>query len=220
MSDRLSIKDIRSPDKFFKAMLSVVGYLRHNVKVYLIASAAVVLIVGVMVAIDHMNQSREEKARQTLYELTLRMQETGLQGPDDVIKVIQPVLEKLGNTNAGIQARYLLAGKYYEKNDWDNAVKNYGAVIDKSRGLIKELSLIGSAYSKENKGDINGALGDYSKVKDIDASSYKPVAMLGMGRCYQKLGDKNKALSSYETVVISYPDTDYARIASVAKTSL
>ena len=41
MSHKLSIKDIKSPDKFFKSMLGFVKYLRHNVKLYLIFSSIV-----------------------------------------------------------------------------------------------------------------------------------------------------------------------------------
>jgi TolA-binding protein len=49
---------------------------------------------------------------------------------------------------------------------------------------------------------------------------YKPVAMLGIARSYKKLGEKNKAIAEYESVILSYPETDYARMASVAKSTL
>jgi len=220
MSKKFSIKDIKSPDKFFKAMLTFIGYLRHNVKMYLAISGAIIAITAIVVVIKSINGSREEKARRTLYELTVKLQDVGVKTPDEVIKTVTPVLDKLGNTNAGLEARYMVSEMYYEKGDWDNAVKNYNVVIKKGDGLIKELAMLGVAYSIENKGDVQGALANYLKLKDMNPSVYKAVAMLGIGRCYQKLGDKNKALSSYETIIISYPDTDYARLASAAKTGL
>ena len=220
MNKKFSIKDIKSPDKFFKGMLTFVGYLKHNVKLYLVLSAVIVVITAVVVVINSVGNSREEKARRMLYELTSKLQDTDARTPETFIKTLEPVLEKLGHTNAGLEAHYLVAEAYYEKGEWDNAAKGYSFVIKKGKGLIKELATMGIAYSMENKGDVKGALENYLKLKDMDPSVYKAVAMLGVGRCYQKLGDKNKALSSYETVIISYPDTDYARLASSAKMEL
>ena len=57
-------------------------------------------------------------------------------------------------------------------------------------------------------------------MKELNASVYKDVAMMGIARCYQKLGDKNNALAAYESIIIAYPDSDIARLASAAKADL
>ena len=119
-----------------------------------------------------------------------------------------------------MEATYMLGELYYSKKDWDAAGKYYEKASSNGEGLVKELAMLGLAYTKENKNDIKGALETFNKLKDLKASAYAAIAALGAGRCYQRLGDKANALASYEAIIIAYPDTDYARQASTAKAAL
>jgi len=220
MSNKLSIKDIKSPDKFFRSMLSFVKYLRHNVKLYLILSAIVVGITAAITIFNYIHDTRQENARKEFYKIAKQIQTLNTNDPSSVIKIIEENMSKLGNTDAGMEASYMLGELYYNKKEWDSAIKNYERVLDKSNGLVKELAILGLAYSKENKSDYKGALEAFNKIKDNKESSYSAVASLGAGRCYQNLGDKSNALATYEAIIIAYPDTDYARQASTAKASL
>jgi len=114
----------------------------------------------------------------------------------------------------------MLAEIYYNMKSWDKAISNYEAVVKKGKGIVRELALLGDGYSKENKGDVKGALGSFTTLKDIQGAVYKAVAMLGVARCYHKLGDKNNAMAVYESVIIAYPETDFARLASASKSEL
>lgn len=220
MSKKLSIKDIKSPDKFFKSMLGFVGYLKHNVKLYLVLSSVVVVITVAVVLVNYIHDSREERARNEFYKVSKQIQTLNADDTASAIKLIENDLGKLGDTDTGMEATYMLGELYYSKNDWEAAGKYYEKVAGKADGLIKELALLGLAYSKENKNDIKGALDTFNKLKDLKGSAYSAIAALGAGRCYQRLGDKSKALAAYEAVIITYPDTDYARQASTAKASL
>ncbi len=220
MSKKLSIKDIKSPDKFFRSMLRFVGYLKHNVKLYLVLSGIVVVITGAVVLINYLHESREEKARGEFYRIGKQIQALNTDDTATAIKIIEGDLDKLGNTGAGMEATYMLGELYYGKGNWDEAVKYYEKISNRGSGLVRELALLGLAYSKENKNDIKGALDAFNKLKDIRSSAYSAIAALGSGRCYQRLGDKANALATYEAVIIAHPDTDYARQASTAKASL
>ena len=220
MKSKITSKKLKAPDKLLKTMLEFVGYLKHNVKLYLSLAVAIVLITVVVVTVNYFTSRREENARKVLYALGQKIQTVNPDKPEDVTKMIEDVLPKLGNTNARFEAQYMLAEMYYNTKNWDKAISNYDAVIKKADGLVKGLSLLGTAYSKENKGDTKGALEAFTKLKGKDGSIYKAVAMLGVARCYQKLGDKNGALAAYESVIIAYPDTDFARLASAAKVEL
>ena len=114
----------------------------------------------------------------------------------------------------------MLAEMYYNLKNWDKAISNYDAITKNANGLMKELAFLGLAYSQENKGDVKVALGNFIKMKELNSSVYKDVAMIGIARCYQKLGDKNNALAAYESIIIAYPDSDVARLASAAKADL
>lgn len=220
MSHKLSLKDIKSPDKFFKSLVTLVKYLRHNVKLYLTLSAIVVAITAAISIVNYIHDSRQENARKEFYKMALEIQKLNTNDVNSVIKILEGNINKLGNTDAGMEATYMLGELYYNQKDWDSAMKNYEKVIDKGDGLIKELATLGLAYTKENKADFKGALDAFNIVRDIKTSSYSAVAAIGAGRCYQKLGDKSKALAAYEAIIIAYPDTDYARQASTAKASL
>ncbi len=220
MSKRFSLKELKSPDKFFKVMLKFVTYLRSNVKAYLVFSAVVVSITLAYVIINNVSEKRENKARTILFNLSLSMKDMTSENPDDYIKKIEAELDKLGSTDAGMEARYMLAELYYNKKDWDKALSYYSYVSGHISGLLQELSIMGEAYSLENKGDTKGALDKFQELRDATPSVYKAVSLLGIGRCYKKIGDKGKALSAYESVIVSYPDTDYARMASIEKVGL
>jgi predicted negative regulator of RcsB-dependent stress response len=220
MSKKLSIKDIKSPDKFFKSMLSFVGYLRHNVKLYLVLSGVVVVITTAVVLVNYIHDSKEEKARNEFYNITKQIQMLNTDDTASAIKIIEGDIGKLGKTGAGMEATYMLGELYYSKKDWDAAGKYYEKASSNGEGLVKELAMLGLAYTKENKNDIKGALETFNKLKDLKASAYAAIAALGAGRCYQRLGDKANALASYEAIIIAYPDTDYARQASTAKAAL
>ena len=210
MSHKLSIKDIKSPDKFFKSMLGFVKYLRHNVKLYLIFSSIVVVITAAFSLFTYVHDTKQENARKEFYKIAKEIQKLNTNDPSSAIKIVEGSINKLGNTTTGMEATYMLGELYYSKKDWDSAIKNYEKVLNKGEGLVKELATLGLAYSKENKADFNGALDAFNKIKDNKIGTYTAVAALGAARCYQKLGDKSKALAIYESVIIAYPDTDYA----------
>lgn len=220
MSKKFSVKQLKSPDQFFKAMLKFVNYLRSNVKAYLVFSAVVVTITAAYVVVNHISDKREEQARTDFFKLNTSIRAMNSSNPDDYIKVLESALDKLGSTTAGMEARYMIAELYYGKKDWDKSITYYNYIADNADGLLKELAVMGNAYALENKGDIKGALKRFEDLKELTPSVYKAVSLLGMGRCYKKLGNKNDALSVYESVIVSYPDTDYARMASVEKAEL
>jgi len=201
-------------------MLGFVKYLRHNVKLYLILSAVVVAITAAFSIFNYVHDTRQENARREFYKMAKQIQKLSAGDDSLVIKTVEDSLSKLGDTDAGMEATYMLGELYYSKKEWDPAIKNYEKVLDKGKGLLKELATLGIAYAKENKADYSGAVEAFGKIKDNKESSYSAVAALGAGRCYQKLGDKSRALATYESVIMANPDTDYARQASTAKASL
>lgn len=220
MSKRFSMKELKSPDKFFKAMLGFINYLRSNVKAYLTFSIVVVVITLAYVLVNHINDKREQKAMASLYILDKQMKSMDSVEPGDYIKLIETKLDELGSTRAGAEAKYMLAELYYKKLDWNNSAKYYEQVVNEASGLLNDLSVMGLAYSLENKGSVKEALERFEYLKDHTPDVYKAVALLGIGRCYKKLGEKDKALAAYESVIVSYPDTDYARMASVLKAEI
>ncbi|MCX6112267.1 MAG: tetratricopeptide repeat protein [Proteobacteria bacterium] len=220
MKTKVAGKKLKAPDKLLKAMLEFVDYLKNNVKLYLILASIIIVVTAVVVLVNYFTNKKEENGRKTLYSISQQLQTLDKDKSEAAIRLIEENLSKLGNTTARLEAQYMLAEIYYNNKNWDKAINNYEVVTKKAKGLIKELALLGFAYSEENKGDIKEALNSFIKMKELNSSVYKDVAMMGIARCYQKLGDKNNALAAYESVIIAYPDSDMARLASAAKTDL
>jgi len=220
MKTKMTAKKMKAPDQLLKAMMEFVGYLKHNVKVYLILAGVIVVITAVVVLANYFTNTKEENARKALYTISKQLETSNKDNPEVAIKLLEENLSKLGNTKAKIEAQYMLAEMYYNIKNWDKAINNYDAITKSTDGLMKELAFLGLAYSQENKGETKKALDVFIKMKELNASVYKDVAMMGIARCYQKLGDKNNALAAYESIIIAYPDSDIARLASAAKADL
>lgn len=211
---------MKSPDMFKKTMLKFLSYLKHNVKLYLSVGIAIIVITAISVTINHLQSKREEKARVKLYELAQKVEIIGSENIQGTISLIEETIPELGNTNAANEARYILAEIYYSNEEWESAAHYYGLVARNSRGIFRDLSLLGKAYSLENDGKLDEALVTFLNLKDKGGDVYKPVAMLGAGRSYQKMGRNDDALLEYESLILLYPESEYARMASVAKTKL
>ena len=220
MKTKITAKKMKAPDQLLKAMMEFVGYLKNNVKLYLILAGVIVVITTIVVLVNSFTNKKEENARKNLYALSQQLGTLSKDNPEAGVKLIEGSIQKLGNTKARIEAQYMLAEMYYNNKNWEKAINNYESIIKDAEGLMKELAFLGLAYSQENKGDTKAALGSFTKMKELNSSVYKDIAMVGIARCYQKLGDKKNALAAYESVIIAYPDTDVARLASAAKADL
>lgn len=220
MSKRFSLKQLKSPDAFFKSMLAFLIYLKNNVKALLSIAGVIILITVIVVLYNYIDGRKQEKARVAFYEVTKQMQSLDENDIKSAIALLESKLDEFGKTDAGAEATYLLAELYYGEKDWENAIKFYQkALAITKKKLMKDLITLGLAYSMENKGDNQGANNAFQSLLD-NATVYPEVAELGFARTSAKLGEIEKAKMSYESVIMKYPDTEYARYANTAKGAL
>ncbi|ADC89510.1 Tetratricopeptide TPR_2 repeat protein [Thermocrinis albus DSM 14484] len=76
----------------------------------------------------------------------------------------------------------------------------------------RELYLLGLSYFMEE--DYNKAVEFFSRVPE--SSPLRPQALLKMGDAFYNMGDLSKAQETYRKVIEEYPDTPYARQATLA----
>jgi TolA-binding protein len=215
----LSAKQLKSPDEFFKSIVAFLRYVKGNAKLILATGIAVVVIAAILVSFNYWGNKKSEQSWNSLYEAEnkIKNMETSAKNDDEIIKIYKDTLPKLKTDSSKAYMMIKIAERYYAKKDWTNASESYNNAVSIDQGLLKQMALFGLASSKEMKGDVKSAISDFSKISSDELSVYRPLAMLGLARCYVKAGNKAKAQESYDNIIIAFPETDYARIASTAK---
>lgn len=216
----LSLKDLKSPDKFFRALVAFTGYLKNNVKLLLTIAGTIIIATTLVVIYGSVREKRENTAFSELYDAENRIEKIEKNRTEEEIKIYKGVLDKLADTRAAVEARYRLAEAYYKSQKWDEAIEQYRFVADHSGNIFKALALMGLGYSYEMKKDYKSAIGEFTRLNEYKESVYKSVAMLGIARCHRLSGENDKALAMYDSILISYPDTDAARMAQIAKSGI
>lgn len=215
----LSAKQLKSPDEFFKSFIAFLRYVKGNAKLIISLGVVIILCAAGYVTFEYFSEKSANESWNVVFdaENKLKNSEASAKNDDEALKVYKETLNKVKTDSSKSYLMLKMADRYYSKKEWDNASEYYGKVVDKDNGLLKQLALLGFASSKEMKGDVNAALEKYLKLSSDEMSVYRPMAMLGLARCYAKSGNKAKAQESYDNVIIAFPETDYARIASTSK---
>ena len=222
-NNQMSKKELKAPDYIYRALATFYRSLRENFKAIILIAICVVVATAVITAVNYFTSKKEQVASAELFKALKSTQTAdGEVDNNKVVETLNTLLAKLGtSTVAFVEANYRIAEAYYKLEKYDDAVKSYDVVIAKNNKIYKTLAFMGKAYSQENKGDFTSAIDSFTQVTKVKEDVvYKAVAMLSIGRCYKKLGQKDKAMEAYDSVIIAYPDTDYARTASAGKSEL
>jgi thioredoxin-related protein len=140
--------------------------------------------------------------------------------PDEFLKTVKDYLQDIGtlsdylrmaDTNATIEVNYILAEKYDNRSEYDEARSYYEKVIaadpDKKDTLTAQAMLaIGNMLV--SKKEYENSIQQYAKVinsfKDYDIVR---SAEFGTAYAYRKLGDTATAIKTYENFLKKYPDS-------------
>jgi tetratricopeptide (TPR) repeat protein len=216
----LSAKQLKSPDEFFKSIVVFLRYVKGNAKLILTIGIVTVIITSIFVSFDYWGKKKNDQSWNTLFEVenSIKKLEKSSKTDDEIIKSYNEALGKVKTDSSKAYIMIKIAEHYYAKKDWANASGLYSKALSTDNGLLlRQIALFGLASAKEMKGDVASAISDFAKISSDEISIYRPLAMLGLARCYAKAGNKSKAQESYDNIIIAFPESDYARIASTAK---
>jgi TolA-binding protein len=120
--------------------------------------------------------------------------------------------EQFPNTDAGITARYHVAGILASLGRFPEAEQRYQEVIDKAGSRIYgRTARLGLAGAQVAQGKFDSAIAIYTELSR-DANSTIPVdgVLMQLGRAYVKAGRQEEATRAFTRIVDEFPQSMYA----------
>jgi len=189
------------------------GFIQKNWKTIIMCSAAVIVLVGLIVLFRANAQKNEHNAAKALsrietyffsgeYETALFASDTlPLVRGEKVIGLVK-IVEEYGKTKAGERAALYTADAYYQLAKYNDAKIYYEKVINSKIADIKVGGYAGTAACDERNGKLQAAADNYLKaVKLIQDDGLKLRYMYFAGLCNEKAGRKDEAKKIYRDIV-------------------
>ncbi len=203
MSEKLTKKDLKSPDAFQSTFEKLGDYISENqTRVIVTASAllcAVILVMGIYFYWSHYSNSALKiyaKAQGNILK--------GEENQDNVnenIKLYKELVDKYSYSWSGRMANYHLGNIYYNKGEIDQAIISYKKFVGKAgsdKTGVKFLALTSLGYAYEVKKDFNQALKYFDQAQSAYHAGFETIGLRNVARAYEELNNKEKALEYYK----------------------
>jgi tetratricopeptide (TPR) repeat protein len=215
MSKRISIKDLKSPDKILKLLVRFFKYLKNNVKVLLYIAGGIIILALVFTTLNYMKELRHKKANEILFSYNKTHSNV-----TNETKEFEKIVNKMPSSSVKDYAIYELAERFYNNKNFEKATYYYNLLIDNSNKLLKIKTLIGLSYSMQAKKDYKEAITILNKALKVNEPSHKALINFLIANNYYKLKDKNKTLEFCNVILMKYPETIYSKMAASLKDGL
>lgn len=203
MSDKLSKKELKSPDAFQTTFEKFTDYVSENRTRVTIVGIALVCAVVVALGI----YSYWSYYSGSALKLYTRAQENILKGGDNKeamqgnIAIYKELIEKYPYSWSGRMAYYHLGNIYYNSGELESAIRAYEKFIAKSgsdKTGIKFLALTSLGYAYEVKKDFNQALKYFEQAQNVYSVGFETIGFRNIARAHEELNNKEKALEYYK----------------------
>lgn len=215
MSKKISIKDLKSPDKVLKLLTRFFKYLKSNVKVLLYIAGGLVLVALVFAFLNYMKETRHKEASDILFSYN----ETHSALSDET-KDFKNAIDKMPSSNVKDYAIFELAERFYNKKEFKKAINYYNLIKDNSNEILKLKALLGLSYSKQAMKDYKGSIETLKEALEVEDPTHKALINFLIANSYYKLGDKNKVIEFCNSIFMKYPDSIYSKMAASLKDGL
>lgn len=196
------------------------GFLDKNKKIFWILLIIVVCAVIAFVCAQAFGSSAKlknlEKIDLISYELTndsssLSEDELNTRR-DTAIESLMAFTSKSGVV--GVRANLLAAELYYQKEDYESAVKYYEASAKKSKtAYTSPIANYNLGVCYENLNNLEAAALAYKKASDDENYILRTHALFSYGRVLETMGKVTEAIAAYTEVNDISPDDDWAKLA-------
>jgi TolA-binding protein len=123
------------------------------------------------------------------------------------------------DSNAGIQARYYLAGALAALGRHDEAIKEFEDVARRAGAdsLYGRMSRLGKADAQAHAGQVDAAIAVWTELVSAGGDEIPVDAILmELGRAYVRKGNTEEARKTFTQLVDQHPDSAYASEARSA----
>ncbi len=207
------------PEKEVKsAALHALEELRKRQKQAIIAASAVVAVIILYVIYALYSSSAARKAYSLETEAYKYYYATGdevLTGKDRWKKALE-LFQKSVDIRPTPTALFYLGNCYFNLGDFDSAVRQYNAFIDKFGGNREILPLVyqklASAYFRT--GQDGKAIETLARLAEIEDGAFKDTALVLEARYYERAGEDARALEKYRELSTEFPSSPWSAEAA------
>ena len=126
---------------------------------------------------------------------------------------LQAAADAYPNSDAGIQARYYLAGALASLGRHDQAIKEFDGVTERAGrdSLYGMMSRMGKADAQSKAGQLDAAIASWKELA-AQTSTELPMdaVLMELARAYVQKGNTDEALKTYNQLVEQHPSSPYA----------
>ncbi|UAY50908.1 tetratricopeptide repeat protein [Ferruginibacter albus] len=194
-------------------------------KIIIYVSCAIILVVGGWwVYKNYVVLPKQDSANDALFQaesLFDKMTQQGfnkdsinivLNGGTGVTSGVVKIINNYGSTPAGNRAKLIAGACYLHLKEYDKAIKylNDFSTTDADQVQATVYSLLGDAYSEQNKSD--DALSFYKKAASVNEKDdfISGEALYKAGRYAESIGKKDDAIETYKKLRDNYPKSAHA----------
>ncbi|MEW6714831.1 MAG: tetratricopeptide repeat protein [Nitrospirota bacterium] len=202
-------------DEVKSALMRTLDAARERQKNLIIALSVVVGIAAIYIIFSIYSASSKEKAYaletdayKYYYGIDIKESMTEKERWEKALELYKKSVE----AKATPTARFYLGNCYYNLGDFDNAIKEYTAFIDKF-GSQKEIlpvvyQKLASAYLKKNNNA--KAIETLDALAKVNNGIFKDTALALQARSYETAGESGKATEKYKELVKLFPDSSWS----------
>ena len=193
------------------------GFFERNAKTLLICAAALVVVVGIIVAVTAISSANREKAMVRIQSLeeTVVGSYSGMEAADKANVISSLEAEEKGNSYVSFKASYLKGLAYYQDQNYQAAYDAFMACVDKKAdSYLAPVALVNAAAAQEALGNTTEALNLYTRVTtDYKESGMGAKALFNTGRIYFQQGNVTLAVSVFNQLIDTYASSEYSALA-------
>ena len=199
--------------------LDALDVVKERQKQVIIVVTAIVAVLAVYIAFSMYSSSVKDeavaiemKANNYYYGEVVK----GKMSDEERLKKAIELYRESIDVTATPTVLYNLGNSYYKLGDYDNAIKEYEAAIDKFGGNEEMTSLmyqkIAASHIRAGRSDkAFEALKELSKVK---GGAFKDTALVLEARYLESAGDTEKSLEKYVELAAGFPSSPWSQEAA------
>ena len=207
------ILDENSEENFGYESDGVNHFVQKNGKMIILCSAAVIVLVGLIMLFRTSSQKNEVDAAKALSRIEayyLRGEyENALYGNDTLPLVrgekvigLVAIVKEFGSTAAAQRAALFAGDSYYILSRFPESKRYYDKAAKSKLDVIKVGGLAGAAACNEKEGKFKEAADGYIKAAElIQDDGLRLRYMYFAGLCYEKIGSLDLARKAYRNII-------------------
>ncbi len=203
---RITKRQIKE-DKFVTFYFKTQDFIKRNMNKVLIGAGAIVALILITMLILQSKRTAELSASVKLAEANSKLMRGELQ---PAIDILINMSEDYSGTRSAAHGVYLLAYSYYQKGEFENALKYFRKYLDDygDDPILTSAAYSGLGASLEQLGRFQEAAQNYEKAALKYSNHFNaPQQLMDAARCYRLVNRYADAKRCYEKLIEKYPNS-------------